>query len=128
MRVSDDYVRERYEAYAAHVDELVSPERLGAAAAKTALLGGDMEAIAELSTDLTLAVVTVTPAPIVGERVNAVGRGADARVYAHGRGRDPMTIPLPGSTVAAGDRLALLVENESVEAVRERLLGNGTSP
>jgi trk system potassium uptake protein TrkA len=124
MRVGEDYVKERYEGYEAHVDELVYPERLGAAAAKTALLGGDMEAIAELTTDLTVATVVVPAgAPIVGDRVNAIDLGPDARIYAHGNNSTPMTIPLPGTRIDAGDRLALLVENHAIEEIRERLVG-----
>lgn len=124
LRVGDDYVPERYEGYAAHVDELVYPERLGAAAAKTALLGGDMEAIAELTVGLTIALVTLpADAAVVGERVHAVDLVPEARIYAHGREDAPMTIPSPGTTVEVGDRLALLIETGAIDEVRERLLG-----
>jgi hypothetical protein len=35
-----------------------------------------------------------------------------------------MTIPLPGTEVAAGDRLALVVETDAMSEVREALLGD----
>lgn len=124
MRVGEDYVKERYEGYRQHVDELVYPEQLGAAAAKTALLGGNIEAIGELSKDLTVAMVHIPESsPLVGQRVAAIDLGPDARIYAHGADHEPMTIPLPGTIVEAGDRLALLAETDTLEAVRAQLVG-----
>ncbi|MEZ3145279.1 TrkA family potassium uptake protein [Halobaculum sp. MBLA0143] len=123
MRLSEDVPDEIYEEYEAAVDEVIYPERLGAAGAKTALLGGNFNAIAELTADLQLTTVTVTEeAPVAGRRVNDV-EVEGARIYAHGREREPLTIPLPGTEVEAGDRLAVVVEGEQVEAVREALLG-----
>lgn len=124
LRVGQDYVKERYESYETHVDELVYPERLAAAAAKTALLGGDFEAIAELSRNLTVATVHVPDgAPIIGQRVAAIDLGSHGRIYAHGSDTTPMTIPLPGTAVEAGDCLAVLVENDALGTVRELLVG-----
>ena len=123
MRVGGDYVRERYEGYEMHVDEVVYPERLGAAAAKTALLGGDFNAVGELTENLLLLTVRVPAgAAVVGSRVRAVDFGPDARIYAHGAGNEPMTVPLPGATVGAGDRLALLASVDAVDEVRGRLV------
>jgi trk system potassium uptake protein TrkA len=34
-----------------------------------------------------------------------------------------MTIPMPRTTIEAGDRVAVIVEQESVEGVRSALLG-----
>lgn len=123
MRLSEDVPDEIYDEYEAAVDEVIYPERLGAAGAKTALLGGNFNAIAELTADLQLTTVTVTEdAPIVGRRVNDV-EVEGARIYAHGGERESLTIPLPGTEVEAGDRLAVVVEGERVAAVREALLG-----
>ena len=123
MRLSEDVPDEIYDEYEAAVDEVIYPERLGAAGAKTALLGGNFNALATLTADLQLTTVTVTDdAPIVGRRVNDIDVEG-ARIYAHSRQRDSLTIPLPGTEVAAGDRLAVVVEGERVDAVRAALLG-----
>ena len=119
MRISEDYRTTIYDRYAEDVDEVVYPERMGAVGAKTALLGGDFNAIGDLTERLQLSVVTVPDgSPIVGKHVADVDL-----VYAHGRGRDSMTIPLPGETVEAGDRLAVIAERDSIDAVRTSLLG-----
>ncbi|MFB6155461.1 MAG: TrkA family potassium uptake protein [Haloferacaceae archaeon] len=123
MRLDEDYRTEIYEQYATGVDEIVYPERLGAAGAKTALLGGNFNAISELAEGLQLTDVHVPEgAPIVGEPVNGLDV-PHARIYAHGREREPMDIPLPATRIEAGDRLALLVESGYETDVRRSLLG-----
>jgi trk system potassium uptake protein TrkA len=123
LRVSEDFREEKYRRYAEDVDEIVYPERLGAAGAKTALLGGSFNALGDLTERLRITVVTVPEgAPVVGRRVNDIDV-AGARVYAHGPARAGMTIPLPATTVDPGDRLALILERDRVEDVRRALLG-----
>jgi trk system potassium uptake protein TrkA len=124
MRISEDYREEIYEQYAEDVDEVIYPERLGAAGAKTALLGGNFNAIGDLTERLQLSTVTVPEgAPVVGERVADVDLGPKARIYAHGHGRAEMTIPLPGTDIEAGDQLALIIDLDAVEEVKRTLLG-----
>jgi trk system potassium uptake protein TrkA len=124
MRISEDYSEEIYERYADDVDEIVYPERLGAAGAKTALLGGTFNAISDLTEQLQLSVVRIPAgAPIVGQRVTDIDVPETARIYAHGREREPMTIPMPGTTVSTGDRLALILERDAQQQVQARLLG-----
>lgn len=124
MRISEDYSESIYERYADDVDEIVYPERLGAAGAKTALLGGSFNAIGDLTEQLQLSVVQVPQgAPIIGKHVTSIDVPDTARIYAHGREREPMTIPMPGTTVSTGDRLALILERDAQEAVRTSLLG-----
>ncbi|ELZ92877.1 TRK potassium uptake system protein [Haloferax mucosum ATCC BAA-1512] len=124
MRISEDYRQEIYERYADGVDEIVYPERLGAAGAKTALLGGDFNAIGDLTDQLSLTTVTIPDgAPVIGEHVANIDLGKDGRVYAHGRQHEPMTIPLPGTVVEPGDQLALIAERNALEQVRSKLLG-----
>jgi len=60
---------------------------------------------------------------VVGSRISAIELPEAARLYAHGGDDEPMTIPLPTTTVAAGDRLALVIDPEAVDEVRSRLLG-----
>ncbi|MFB6095938.1 MAG: TrkA family potassium uptake protein [Haloferacaceae archaeon] len=123
MRISEDYREEIYDRYASEVDEIVYPERLGAAGAKTALLGGSFNAIGDLTERLQLSVLRVPEgASVVGRTVSAIELPETARIYAHGSERGPLTIPLPNTTIAAGDRLAVILELEAVDEVRARLL------
>ncbi|TQQ81636.1 potassium channel family protein [Halonotius roseus] len=124
LRISEDVSSEKYEEYAAAADDVIYPQRLGAAGAKTALLGGSLNAIGDLTEALQLTTVTVDDdAPIVGQRVSEIELPETARLYAHGHKRDPMTIPLPSTTIEAGDRLALVVERDAVDEVTAILLG-----
>ncbi|MFC4550200.1 MULTISPECIES: potassium channel family protein [Halorussus] len=124
LRIDEDYREDIYHKFADDVDDVVYPERLGAAGAKTALLGGDFNVIADLTAGLQLTTLKVAEdAPIVGERVSDLELPEEARVYAHGRDRERMTIPLPGTTVEANDRLAIIARREALERVRTGLQG-----
>lgn len=124
MRVSEDVSDEVYESYLEDADDIVYPERLGAAGAKTALLGGDFNAIGDLTEGLSISILKVTEgAPIIDQHVNEVDLGSKGRIYAHGRDDEPLTIPLPGTIVESGDRLALLAEDDTLRDVRDELLG-----
>lgn len=123
MRIDEDYRQDVYRQYAGDVDELIYPERLGAAGAKTALLGGDFNVIADLAENLQMTVVRVDEgSPAVGRRVAAVDLPRSGKIYAHGRADEPMEIPLPGTRIEAGDRVAVLVETDAVDEVRSTLL------
>lgn len=124
MRIDDDYRQEIYEKYAGEVDEVVYPERLGAAGAKTALLGGNFNVIADLAERLQMLSITITAdSPAVGKRVSEVSMPAGARIYAHGMAGEPMRIPLPGTEISPGDRVAVIAEGESLSTVNELLVG-----
>ncbi len=125
MRIDHDYREEIYQQYADDVDEIVYPERLGAAGAKTALLGGDFDLVADLTERLQLITITVPEkSPAIGKRVSEIELPEGARIYAHGANHEAMTIPLPRTTVESGNRVAVITEQESVEGVRAALLGN----
>lgn len=126
MRIDDDYREEIYEEFASEVDEVVYPERLGAAGAKTALLGGNFNVVADLAEKLRVLTVTIPPeAPAIGERVREVGMPPGSRIYAHGRSDEPMRIPLPGTRIESGDRVAVIAERERIDTVNELLVGTG---
>lgn len=125
MRIDDDYREEIYEQYASDVDEVVYPERLGAAGAKTALLGGDFNVVADLAEKLQILSVTIAEdAPAVGERVNDVVMPTGSRIYAHGRADEPMRIPLPGTHIEPGDRVAIIAERDSIDDVDELFIAS----
>ncbi len=122
MRIDEDYREEIYQKFADDVDDVIYPERLGAAGAKTAMLGGDFDVIADLTENLQLTTITIPDdSLVVGTRVQAVKLPTNARIYAHGRNRERMTIPLPGTKLEAGDRVALIASQEALPTVRERL-------
>ena len=124
LRVDEDVSEELYEKYAADVDEIIYPERLGAAGAKTALMGGDFNVLADLTESLSIAGVRIPEgSPVVGDRVVGLELPGDARIYAHGRARESMTIPLPRTTIEAGDSLAIMADPDVLEEVREHLRG-----
>lgn len=123
MRISEDFREEVYDEYERAVDEVIYPERLGAAGAKTALLGGNFNAISELTEQLQLVAVRVpADAPVVGKHVHDIQLDR-ARIYAHGHEREPLVIPLPGTSVEAGDRLAIIAETAYADETRSTLLG-----
>jgi trk system potassium uptake protein TrkA len=125
MRISEDFNSNVYERYESDVDEVIDPERLGAAGAKTALLGGNFNVLDELTEGLSLTSLSVpTDAPIIGQTVNEIELGDHGRIYAHGRANEPMTIPLPATTVKTGDRLAIVVEQNNLIEVRHTLMGD----
>lgn len=124
LRIDEDYRKDIYEEYAEDVDEIVYPARLGAAGAKTALLGGDFNVIEDLAENLQLTTLQLPAgSPAVGRRLSAIELPEGARIYAHGRRGDPLEIPLPGTELAADDRVAVVAESDAIAGVRERLLG-----
>jgi len=124
LRIDADYREEIYEEYAADVDEIIYPERLGAAGAKTALLGGDFNVLADLTEQLSVASVSVPDgSPVIGKRVVEVELPGDAHIYAHGRAHEPMTIPLPQTEIESGDSVAVMTAPDSLDGVRAALRG-----
>ena len=123
LRIDEDYREDIYEKYAEDVDDIIYPERLGAAGAKTALLGGDFNVVADIAQNLQLTVIEIREgSPAVGKRISELELPEDARIYAHGEEDESLTIPLPGTELGVGDRVALIAETSSIEDVRSALL------
>jgi trk system potassium uptake protein TrkA len=81
MRVTDDVNDRIYAEYAEAVDEVVYPERMGAAGAKTAILGGSFNAIGALTERLRLTTLTIpADAPVVGTSVASIDLGDRAEL------------------------------------------------
>lgn len=129
LRIDADYRKPVYEAYADQVDEVIYPEQLGATGAKTALLGGNFSALADLTERLRLLSIRIPEdSPVIGRRVNGLTDAidvADARVYAHGRAGESMGIPLPGTDIESGDRVAVVANRDCIDRVRSGLIGDG---
>jgi len=128
LRVNEDFSEDLYEKYTDDVDEVIYPERLGAAGAKTALLGGDFNVIADITQELSVASVQIPEgSPVVGTRVIEVDLPGEAQIYAHGRRNESMTIPLPQTKIEAGDSVAIMADPDSLPEVRATLRGEGAA-
>jgi len=128
LRVDEDFSEELYDSYSDAVDEVIYPERLGAAGAKTALLGGDVNVIAEIAEDLAVASIAIpADSPVLGDRVVEVELPGNARIYAHGRARESMTIPLPQTVLETGDSVAVVVDPDRLPDVRTALRGDAAA-
>jgi trk system potassium uptake protein TrkA len=128
LRVSEEVSDELYNKYADDVDEIIYPERVGAAGAKTALLGGDFNVLADLTESLSIASVVVPDgSPVVGKRVVELELPGEAHIYAHGRDSEPMTIPLPQTAIEAGDSIAVMADPDVLDTVRAQLRGEGAT-
>jgi trk system potassium uptake protein TrkA len=124
LRVNEDFSEDLYSKYIENVDEVIYPERLGAAGAKTALLGGDFNVVADVTEKLSVASVSIPEgSPVIGKRVIEVELPGDARIYAHGREDESMTIPLPQTRIEAGDSVAVMTDPELLADVRSTLRG-----
>ncbi|WP_338902562.1 TrkA family potassium uptake protein [Salinibaculum marinum] len=124
LRISQEISDADYERYSGQVDEVIYPERVGAAAAKTALLGGDFNVISSLTEELSIASVSVPEgAPVVGERVVNVDLPGETRIYAHGREGEDMSVPLPQTRFEPGDSVAVMVDSSMLQDVRATIRG-----
>jgi len=125
MRIDEDYREEIYQQYADEVDEIVYPERLGAIGAKNALLGGSIQAIADVAQSLQIVLITITEqSPMKGYTLSEVALPSDSRILAFGKANDPLGIPLPDDSLEAGDRVAVLAEFSELAEVRQLLVGD----
>lgn len=124
LRVDEDFSQDLYRRYSENVDEVIYPERLGAMGAKTALLGGDFNVLAEITEKLSVASVHIPDdSPLIGRQVVKVELPGDARIYAHGREDEAMTIPLPQTKIEAGDSIAIMADPDKLGAVRATVRG-----
>ena len=124
LRIDEDYREDIYRKYADEVDEIVYPERLGAIGAKNALLGGSIQAIADVAQNLQVLLVTVTPdSPMHGYTIDEVALPARSRILAFGKADEPMGIPLPDDSLEEGDRVAVLADYDVLAEVRQLLVG-----
>jgi trk system potassium uptake protein TrkA len=124
MRIDEDYREDIYTKYAEEVDEIIYPERLGAIGAKNALLGGSIQAIADIAQNLQVVLFTIDEAsPMAGYTISELALPGQARLLAFGKGGEPMGIPLPDESLTAGDRLAVLADFDVLGDVRRLLVG-----
>jgi trk system potassium uptake protein TrkA len=127
LRIDEDYREDIYRKFASDVDEVVYPERLGAIAAKNALMGGNVRAIADIAQNLQVVELTITDeSPVKGYSISELSLPADSRILAFGKADEAMGIPLPDDSLAVGDRVAVLADFKVLEDVRQILVGDAS--
>lgn len=127
LRIDEDYREDIYRKYAADVDEIIYPERLGAIAAKNAILGGSVRAIADIAQNLQVVELTVKEdSPMRGYSISELELPADTSILAFGKKGEPMGIPLPDDSLQEGDRLAVLADFNVLEDVHRIIVGSNT--
>ena len=126
LRVDEDYREGIYREYSAEVDEIIYPERLGAIAAKNALLGGNVRAILDITPELQVLELTVTAdSPMLGYTIGELELPGDSRVLAFGKSGEQMGIPLSDDSLEEGDRIAVLADFDVLEEVHRIVVGGG---
>ncbi len=128
MRIDDGHREKVYREYVSEVDEVIYPERLGAIAAKNALLGGNSRAIADIERNLQLIEFAIADAaPMHGYTLSELELPGPARLVAFGSDNETLRVPDPDDTLDAGDRLVVLADSNVLEDVRQLLVGQGTT-
>ena len=124
LRIDEDYREGIYREYATQVDEIIYPERLGAIAAKNALLGGSVRAIIDVEESLQVLELTVTPeSPMLGYSIEELELPGNSELLAFGKKGGTMGIPLPDDSFEEGDRVAVLADFGALQEVRQIIVG-----
>jgi trk system potassium uptake protein TrkA len=124
MRADNDYREYVVRKYSNDVDDVVYPERLGAIAAKNALLGGNIHAIADVAPTIQLVELTVTDhSPMHGYTLSELELPGNARVLAFGKADGRMELPEPDQSLETGDRLVVIADYEVLGDVRTIIVG-----
>ncbi len=125
MRVDNDDREYVVRKYASDVDEVIYPERLGAIAAKNALVGGNVRAVADVAQNLQLVQLTVTEeSPMKGYSLSEIELPADARLLAFGKADGQLMLPDPDLSMEAGDRLVVIADFAVLHDVQQIIVGN----
>ncbi|CCQ36337.1 TrkA domain protein [Natronomonas moolapensis 8.8.11] len=112
--------------YADSVDEVIYPERLGAIAAKNALVGGSVRAVADIAQNLQLLELTVTPgSPMRGYSLSELELPADARVLAFGKEGRRLQLPDADASLEVGDRVVAIADSGVLREVEQIIVGEG---
>jgi trk system potassium uptake protein TrkA len=125
MRIDEDYREGIYKQYASEVDEVIYPERLGAIAAKNALIGGNIRAVADIAQSLQVVELEVTDdSPTRGYTLSEIALPADSRLLAFGKEEGAMALPDPDASLELGDRLVVLADFDALDDVRRIIVGS----
>ena len=125
MRVDDGDREYPVRKYSADVDEVIYPERLGAIAAKNALVGGNVRAVADIAQNLQLVQLTVpSESPMQGYSLSEIELPADARMLAFGKADERLALPDPDRSLEVGDRVVVIADFGVLREVEQILVGD----
>jgi len=125
LRIDEDYREDIYRKYASEVDEVIYPERLGAIAAKNALLGGSIRAVADIARNLQLVELTVTEdAPMRGYTLSELELPAKSQLLAFGKRGASYGLPDADVSLESGDNLVVLADFGVLDDVRRIVVGD----
>ncbi len=128
LRVDDDDHEYVVGKYATDVDEVIYPERLGAIAAKNALVGGSVRAVADIARNLQLVQLTVTSgSPMRGYSLSELELPANARVLAFGKKDDRLRLPDADASLEVGDRVVAIADFDVLREVEQIIVGETDS-
>ena len=124
LRVDDDYREYILTKYARDVDEVIYPERLGAIAAKNALMGGTVRAIADVAQNIQLVELTVTEeSPMRGYTLSELELPADSKLLGFGKEGGPVGLPNDDESLELGDRVVVIADFDALSDVRQIIVG-----
>jgi len=128
LRVRTDYQEYVFRKYGSDVDEVIYPERLGAIAAKNALMGGDVHAIADIAQDVQLVELTVTESsPMRGYTLSELELPGGSRLLGYGKAGEPVSLPEEDISLELGDRLVVIAEFDRLSDVRQIIVGENAA-
>jgi trk system potassium uptake protein TrkA len=128
LRIDEDYREDIYRKYASDVDEVIYPERLGAIAAKNALMGGSIRAVADIARNLQMVELTVTErSPMAGYTLSELELPAKAQVLAFGKEGEVYGLPDADVSLETGDSLVVLADFGVLDDVRQIVVGETDS-
>ncbi|WP_246983712.1 potassium channel family protein [Halorientalis marina] len=128
LRIDEEYREEIYKKYASDVDEVVYPERLGAIAAKNALLGGNIRAVADIERNLQMVELTVTDeSPMRGYTLSELELPAKSRLLAFRKSGEKYGVPTGDVSLELGDQLVVLADFGVLDDVRRIVVGETAS-
>lgn len=128
LRVDSDYYEYLCRKYATEIDEVIYPERLGAIAAKNALLGGNIRAIADIAKEIQLVELTVTEeSPMRGYTLSELELPANARLLGFGKADESIDLPTEDVSLELGDRLIVIADFDVLADVRRIIVGENSN-
>lgn len=128
LRVDTDKYETLCRKYGVEIDEVIYPERLGAIAAKNALLGGNIRAIADIAKNIQLTEFTVTEeSPMRGYTLSELELPANAQLLGFGKAEESVDLPTEDESLELGDRLIVIADFDVLGDVRRIIVGE-TSP
>ncbi len=129
LRVDSDKYEMLCRKYGSEIDEVIYPERLGAIAAKNALVGGNIRAIADIAKNIQLTEFTVTEeSPMRGYTLSELELPANAQLLGFGKADESIALPAEDESLELGDRLIVIADFDVLGDVRRIIVGENATP